>query len=388
MHLGGPKTGTSAIQRSLMNSTEKLQNLDISYNGFSELNSKETTTGNGFEIVKNLRQRAFKHLESDIERLFKGRNAAILSNEDLVYVTTGAWMEFTFICKRIEIRPYFILFVRDVYDYLVSSYGEKIKHGYNKTFENAVVSGDLYYTHGTCLEELAPAIDHEVLKVIKYDGIKGEGLLNAFESALDIPLGTLKNREEIVNRSLTAVEAAVVKRLSENMSPTVPINATSMMTLSLSRYLMSNTGIGHREDFQLTSDVLALLNSRYQTTLSWMNKNFFQNREAVVIRRSDMYPQYESSSDHDQLTAYQRAFDWAVSRLQDSYLDEMKRRDALRLDIALELARKSIHPENELPKDFNPFTYLMLNPDLIDAMADPCIHYVEFGKEEGRIYTV
>lgn len=40
-----------------------------------------------------------------------------------------------------------------------------------------------------------------------------------------------------------------------------------------------------------------------------------------------------------------------------------------------------------LPEDFDPFTYLLLNPDVEVAGIDPSIHYSEFGISEGRIYS-
>lgn len=41
-----------------------------------------------------------------------------------------------------------------------------------------------------------------------------------------------------------------------------------------------------------------------------------------------------------------------------------------------------------LPKDFNPDTYLLLNPDVASAGTDAVIHYLTCGKAEGRIYKL
>ena len=42
----------------------------------------------------------------------------------------------------------------------------------------------------------------------------------------------------------------------------------------------------------------------------------------------------------------------------------------------------------ELPEYFNPLHYLLLNPDVFIAGADPVQHYLEFGKKENRKYQL
>jgi hypothetical protein len=49
----------------------------------------------------------------------------------------------------------------------------------------------------------------------------------------------------------------------------------------------------------------------------------------------------------------------------------------------------AVHPrlfETGLPADFDPVGYLRLNEDVVKAGADPRLHYLEFGKVEGRRY--
>ena len=40
----------------------------------------------------------------------------------------------------------------------------------------------------------------------------------------------------------------------------------------------------------------------------------------------------------------------------------------------------------ELPKDFEPSQYLLLNPDVAAAKVDPSDHYLNFGRNENRLY--
>lgn len=50
------------------------------------------------------------------------------------------------------------------------------------------------------------------------------------------------------------------------------------------------------------------------------------------------------------------------------------------------------HPKGgtvvELPKDFDPAIYLVLNRDVAKAGADPVEHYLHYGKKQGRLYSV
>lgn len=41
---------------------------------------------------------------------------------------------------------------------------------------------------------------------------------------------------------------------------------------------------------------------------------------------------------------------------------------------------------NALPDDFDPDDYLLINPDVRKAGADPIRHYIEYGRAEGRTY--
>ncbi|MEM8493351.1 MAG: methyltransferase domain-containing protein [Pseudomonadota bacterium] len=43
---------------------------------------------------------------------------------------------------------------------------------------------------------------------------------------------------------------------------------------------------------------------------------------------------------------------------------------------------------SELPADFDPETYLKLNPDVAEAGVDPAEHYLEYGVKEGRYYLI
>lgn len=44
--------------------------------------------------------------------------------------------------------------------------------------------------------------------------------------------------------------------------------------------------------------------------------------------------------------------------------------------------------EAELPDGFDPEVYLKLNPDLVAAGVDPTTHYLEYGRHEGRVYSL
>ena len=42
----------------------------------------------------------------------------------------------------------------------------------------------------------------------------------------------------------------------------------------------------------------------------------------------------------------------------------------------------------DVPADFDVLAYLLLNPDVLRAGIDPCRHFVEHGRGEGRRYTL
>jgi hypothetical protein len=54
----------------------------------------------------------------------------------------------------------------------------------------------------------------------------------------------------------------------------------------------------------------------------------------------------------------------------------------------LEAEYLRLNKTQNLPKGFNPDTYLELNPDVALVKADPIKHYLEFGIKEGRKYKI
>jgi hypothetical protein len=45
-------------------------------------------------------------------------------------------------------------------------------------------------------------------------------------------------------------------------------------------------------------------------------------------------------------------------------------------------------PPGNIPTDFHPIVYLLLNPDVLRARADPYTHYSDYGAYEGRRYRL
>ncbi|MEO1081858.1 MAG: hypothetical protein AAFY29_20040 [Pseudomonadota bacterium] len=206
VHAGHPKTGSSAIQSALANSTDELLALGIRY----PINSSEQdrvkagamSTGNWRSDVRKLSG------SGRIEKLLGGSSAVLISGETLFNL--GELRELSASIERLnraDARPHVrvLCYVRDPFEHAASQYQQTIKTwGQASAFDDYLATYQFPKRVRKFLESTSER-GYEV-SVLNYSRQR-KVLLHTFESWLGVPDGTLQPPEnKVVNRSLTRSE--------------------------------------------------------------------------------------------------------------------------------------------------------------------------------------
>ena len=216
LHIGCGKTGSSALQNWLHRIATNLLESNILYPSALPISSNpyEITSGNGipfFHAIKN--GEAKKYLGGIISRpsqsiLFSSEIFQEFSDKDLEEVNNVA-ATFGFDVK-------IVVYIRDVYDMVYSSYLQLIKrHSCSSTFSKWANS--LKYEDIQQFNVLDKYERHfSEIEVINYDSHRVDGLDKPFCKAIGASLGdSLMMSKVKVNRSLTLLESSLIRICNE-----------------------------------------------------------------------------------------------------------------------------------------------------------------------------
>ncbi|NHN37602.1 hypothetical protein G8764_09885 [Pseudomaricurvus alcaniphilus] len=223
LHIGFPKTGSTAIQSALAKVEEDLSKNGVTYAGFPEEAKKnKITSGNGVELVQLAtvarRPASFdeeKFIKSFVDRYFKNNNTAIISSELLGNLNKMQIQELKkfFDSKDLHVIP--VGCVRNIYDHTYSLYMQSVKrHGDKRAFSE--FHEGFFSPQIRAINEWGSVFDN--LKLISYDAVK-ENLFFEFLALLEVD-GLVESinyeaHRKKINRSLTIDETFILTYLNK-----------------------------------------------------------------------------------------------------------------------------------------------------------------------------
>jgi hypothetical protein len=376
LHIGAPKTATSAIQRFLASNIEPLRASGIDYLNGELDRGNVYWTGNGTAIFLHFTRAETDpgKLESLISSHFGSEPTAIISCELLSAIPAERWNDVVNACRAVHAEPSVIYYVRNVHPYYISTYNQAVKHNTTTdTFEEFVTRNSVF-TCRNLLEFLVDLIGADRVSVAHYESQCAN--ICAHFLTLVCP-GADPSRfafdHSIVNRSLDEAELRLM--LIANRFPGAHFPG------ELSNLLMS-IDPNRATQRPVHPDILALLTRRHADDVSAINAQYFGGQQTLSIADAIA----ESAVDASLATApAEKLFEWAIARLASArkenfqeFLGEARARAAR--------SRKPVHPD--LPSDFDPAAYLLANPDLLLAQIDPYRHFLDHGRWEGRSWRI
>lgn len=369
IHMGLPKTGSSALQAFLSMNAGMLEHLGVSY-PWPEADvtvASGVCTGNLLHVMQrraaadgvegSLQAVADRYLCPAIEAAIAGaaQPTVLLSGEFISQAMTTdilAWLHDLSSRHRVTI----LCLVRDPYELAVSLW----KQGIKARGDTVPLSGwiDRFCTQ----EPLAPArllplLDSGLdVRVRNYDCIRKE-LLGAFLSEIGL------------NPAAFDRQAAPHRNLSLSYGQATAIVMAHQITGS--------------------SRFSAALLDRFRTTPDTHPDPYLPDVDAallaalgpVIDRLNRILPPEERLRDTPRPAGGQDDQSMPVDVVAQ-LLQAV--RDVLATEARAAVVQVPAHPH--LPADFDPLEYLMRNPDVAAAGMDPVYHYLNHGRFEGRVY--
>lgn len=225
LHIGQPKTGTSALQVFFAQNRSKLKKDNIFYPE-SKFDKKASvggvTSGNGIELAKFLNDRIhFKFNSSNYATNFNDllkssyNKNIVFSSEYLNFNNEEKVDIFKSICKENNFKIKIIIFVRNPLDATFAAYSQAIKSiGYAYEFEDFIETYD--YREKVVFQSIEK-FGKENCILLNYDKNKQhliKSLLNIFE--LEYKYDYFNFNENRVNKSLSQSEILLFKEFNKN----------------------------------------------------------------------------------------------------------------------------------------------------------------------------
>lgn len=375
IHAGGGKTGSSALQSALGEAASQLTEHGVIYANAPATQSRYgITSGNGVALYDLIASPRWNVEGADLLESYLGsQEIGICSSEFLGSMSAGNWRKLLETAAHCGIEVRVVFFVRPAGSYLAACYNQDVKRG------GVYVSLEEYlpdasWHHLDALITLDAAIPSAALCVLNYDVCRFD-ITGAFTSAFPelAPIAKIlrAGTNPTVNRSLDATEIAIVRRVNQQLG--------SKAGQSLSDHLIyaipeKQGGIG------LDETQAEIVRIKYADGSSWINERFLGDTSEPLNLGSGMSAT-DSSSPNDEAQTLVLALDWAIGRLasQSDNGTEIIRQALLTIDWQnANLA--------DIPSDFDPFAYLIFNPDVVSAKIPPFLHFHLSGKREHRTY--
>jgi hypothetical protein len=384
VHIGLPKTGTSAIQRCLIENYEELIGLGYLYPIFpSDGIAKDdiVASGNGFGLYLNIircndnKQLATVAIKSWFElrlRLARslGCEKLIISSEflsilsdDIVELLITSVRELCDDCRV-------LIFQRNPYEWLFSTWVQTIRrHGngnwistwiekYPKCLVPLLLSGNLKKR----------GLQGELL-LLDYDQSNGE-ILNIFLTAIDVPearRSAINTNYHKINKSLSRSELIIY----------FTINKASGESIDFCNYIQKS-----------------FISDNSSASFYFYNPNTeFLIEKHIKEHGGDFLP----TKRREPLIGSEADFFKIFSDIELSYIDALKltinyhkKISVRQRELGVRVVSENMRSEfkNLVPVDFNAFAYILINADILYSEIDPYRHYVEFGMQEGRSYKI
>lgn len=377
IHAGGHKTGSKTIQNYLYLGGLQTTAPNVFYRKMDGVeNPKFMNCGNGRALFPLPTEPS---LASKIESFVGSATEAILSSEDFSTLSEGEWLRLDSVAsgKGIEVRV--ISFVRDVLPFMLSSYDQGIKAGTIAT-EFADFASTAGWAHATALRNLAKAFPADRLRVRHYDSEK-KNLLRSFFEAVGVSspqLAPLAEAIGSINRSLTREERDLLLYINRKQN-------YGLFSEDLNRGLQESDPDAISEKPPIPIDLEEKLGARFAGEVDWINKTFFDGGQIVGLggETSSVTPQglLENQMERSlrvHRTALEIVMKKAITAVQE---------DHDRLRWRLETLDRENLAAPDLPKDFDPAAYLLLNQDLLWKNFPLVRHFLDQGRREGRAHS-
>lgn len=381
IHAGGSKTGSSAIQNFLELNFTQLESFGYAYENRANLKDiNDISSGNGELLLCTLLSEISTNNEIDKVLLsyFLVHNNAICSSESLQHLTISNWRKFKSSLDRLNLKVKIIFFIRDVIPFLNSAYDQMIKrHGEIRQFDQFCL--DEQWHHYSALRNIAFIFPKENIQLIHYDSFNKNIITTFLDTVLGVNLIdiTQVQNQRKVNRSLTYDERDILLKVNNIFG--------DLYSAELSDLLIYKNPSLENNPVRLNKHTYRLVMERFQEEVKWVNNVFFLDQSIVTVLPIETSlnetPKIKEVSDNKLLI---QVLEWSFKKIQTVNVEtEQRMLDKMNYMKSIgQIHAGKIYPD--VPNDFDPVAYLLINEDVLNFGMDPITHYKSYGRYEDR----
>jgi hypothetical protein len=226
LHIGPPKTGTTALQAACWHALDALAAQGVHYAGGQRHNSRPAQAVTGAPSISLDRREVpsmswWHALVREMDR--SGMPRVLYSSEHLAGADDDAIRR---IARDVGPSTHVLVTLRSVDAILVSTWQQRVQAGLEltldewlgRTLDPARQRGNARtwrsMRQGELVDRWAAAVGQDRVTVIVLDRANPQHLFRAAESLMALPTGTLEPVDDLANRSLSAPEVEVVRRMN------------------------------------------------------------------------------------------------------------------------------------------------------------------------------
>lgn len=382
LHIGFPKTGSSALQSFMSASVPLLARAGVHYPSPEPQSyiDKGLCSGNIVQLLYDLdyvdTEKGVVKYHQDFNRLFDHMiEAARQSDKPCTLFSGEVFSQFPeehvalLAEKTRDFDVSVVAFVRDPFDFVCSSWKQRVKRSgacddFRQDVETRTRAGDIEMLDGYRNFDRY----FQDFRIINYDRSKKDvisAFLNTCGIALDRERPAAEASGRIFNKSLTASQANLIIQINREFKG-------SLIGALFVEFLLRQPSQS-RDTFYDRETHAGLLEA-YRATLASINLRLPAGEALATTPRDST----ESSAHIDpQDIAHLLAFFKQTLRYRPN-INPLRKL----MNLALRLFWR------RLPLNFDPASYALLNPDLPRRGTNLYAHYIKQGREEGRPYRL
>lgn len=385
VHAGGSKTGSSALQNFFEINAPRLESLGFAYEHKLDIKHRyEINSGNGellYEVLWSAKT-TNNEIDSLVLSYFGRCNNAICSSENFQELCADHWKKLFESSMRLGVKLKVIFYVRNVIPFLQSAYNQLIKRaGEYRSFDEWFVEEKWPWQHARALRKIANELPQSSVQVLHFDSEKAN-LIRGFLDILGVDASLEvdpNDQRRIVNPSLTEPQREALKNVNRFLG--------KAYSEELSNLLIYANPNSREEPVSCHKTTIDSSLDRFSNEVDWVNNTFFNGQAIVSVLSTEPIKKTLSKKSIIQSThnsaIEKQLFDWALEKLK-TIKDETEQRLLNALINAAQIDSGKFHPE--IPADFDPLTYLLINTDVLHTGYDPIKHFICHGNKEGRAY--
>jgi len=365
LHLGLGKTGTSFLQTTFALNEINYKNNGLLYPDISNNHKVAvqgiTTSGNGFHIAaKFLKQLEEVNSTFDEVLFFNSLDKNydyLISSEWLNELPIDKIKEFIELTNQSH-EPHLIFFYRSIPDLIISNYHQGLKQGSRISLLDKIEV--MKNSIRKIIDKLIAFSDSEIKhSIFNYDCSKN--LICDVDNLIFGRNVTVPFKDFRVNPSPDLHQINILRLVADLEISDFGLNM---------RYIEKTSVKGSRK-FLIDKKLAESIENEFEDQINQLNK---------ISAKGHIYIPYNNFKKSKVKDPLLKLNPEDINHLKDLIKNNSKK-------IIFPLQQFIDSPKNsELPDNFNSINYLLLNPELILNQVNPELHYIKFGKAEGRSY--